>query len=162
MRGQLAWLVTILCLVTSVAAAADGTQAFLSQAAALNRFQLNSGNLALRKTQSKIVHGFAQQMIFEYSVAAGKLRQAAADVKLPVRDALDERHKALLDQLTHTPPGKTLSKAYFETEEKVLRDDLALFQGYADSGDNERLKVYAQEMAPVLRGHLEQLGKLRK
>lgn len=162
MRGRLASLLTVLCLVTSVAPAADMTQAFLSQATALNRFQVASGNLALRKTQSAVVHGFAQQMIFEYSVAAGKLRQAAADAKLPLRDALDERHKALLDQLTHTAPGKTLSKAYFEAQEKVLRDDTALLQGYAESGDNERLKVYAQEMVPVLRGHLEQLGKLRK
>src|SRR5215510_13556108 len=106
MRGGLASLVAALCLVASVAAAADGTQAFLSQAAGLNRFQLSAGNLALRKTQSNVVHGFAQQMIFEYSVAAGKLKQAAADAKLPLRDALDERHKALFDQLTHTPPGK--------------------------------------------------------
>ena len=29
------------------------------------------------------------------------------------------------------------------------------------SGDNERLKFFAQEMVPLLRGHLEQLGKLR-
>ena len=161
MRGRLA-LLTVLCLVTSAAAAADGTQAFLSQAAGINRFQIAAGNLALRKTQSSAVHGVAQQMIFEYSVAAGKLRQAAADAKLPLRDALDERHKALLDQLTHTPPGKTLSKAYFETVEKALRDDVAVVEAYAGSGDNERLKVYAQEMVPVLRGHLEQFGKLRK
>jgi putative membrane protein len=162
MRGRLASLLTALSLVTSVASAADGTQAFLSQAAGVNRFQIASGQLAVRKTQSEVVHGFAHQMILDYSAAGMKLRQAAADAKLPVRDALDERHKAAFDQLTKTPPGKTLSKAYFETQEKVLRDDLALFEGYARSGDNERLQVFAQDMVPVLRGHLEQLGKLRK
>ena len=78
------------------------------------------------------MHGFAHQMILDYSAAGMKLRQAAADAKLPLpRDALDERHKALLDGLTQTPPGKTLSKAYFEAQEKVLRDDLALFEAYA-------------------------------
>ena len=30
------------------------------------------------------------------------------------------------------------------------------------SRDNERLKLYAQEMVPVLQSELEQLGKLRK
>jgi putative membrane protein len=162
MRGRLVLLLTILFLVTSVAPAADGTQAFLSQAVALNRFQIASAHLAVRKTQSAVVHGFAHQMILDYSAADMKLRQAAADAKLRLREALDDRHKALLDRLTHTPPGRTLSKAYLETEEEVLRDDLAVFQGYAGSGDNERLKVFAQEMVPVLSGHLEQLGKLRK
>jgi putative membrane protein len=162
MRGRLLSLLTVLFLGTSAAAAADGTQAFLSQAAALNRFQIASGHLAVRKSQSAVVHGFAHQMILDYSAAGMKLRQAAADARLPLRDVLDERHKALLDRLTHTPPGKTLSRAYLETEETVLRDDLAVFQGYAGSGDNERLKVFAQEMVPVLSGHLEQLGKLRR
>ena len=58
--------------------------------------------------------------------------------------------------------GKTLSKAYLEAQEKVLREDLPVFEAYAKSGDNERLKVFAEEMVPVLRGHLEQLAKVRK
>jgi predicted outer membrane protein len=141
---------------------ADPTQAFLAQAVAINRFQSAASQLALRKTQSNVVHEFAHQMTLDYSVAAMKLRQAAADAKLPLRDGLDGPHKALLDALTHTAPGKTLSKAYFEAQEKTLRDDMAMFEAYAAQGDNERLKVFAQEMVPVLRGQLEQLAKLRK
>jgi len=163
MRTQWASLLMALAVVSSAATAADTTPAFLLQAAAVNRFQISAGQLAVRKTQAEVVHGFAHQMILDYSAAGMKLRQAAADAKLPVpRDALDEKHKALMDQLTRTPPGKTLTKAYFETQDKVLRDDLALFEGYAKNGDNERLKYFAQEMVPVLRGHLEQLGKLKK
>ena len=45
---------------------------------------------------------------------------------------------------------------------KGLRDDLELFQAYAQSGDDERMKFFAQEMVPVLRGHLEQAEKLRR
>jgi putative membrane protein len=160
MRRLLAFL--ILAFAAVPAAAADSTQAFLAQAVAINKFQLAAGQLALRKTQSNVVREFAHQMTLDYSVAAMKLRQAAADAKLPLRDGLDESHKALLDALTHTKPGKTLSKAYFEAEEKTLSDDIAVFEAYAGQGDNERLKVFAQEMVPVLRGQIEQLGKLRK
>ena len=138
------------------------TTAFLAQAVAVNKFQLAASQLALRKTQSAVVHGFAHQMVLDYTVAGMQLRQAAADAKLPLRDGLDESHKALLDTLMHTPPGKTLSKAYLETEEKTLRDDLAVFQAYAERGDNERLKIFAKEMASVMKSQLEQLGKLRK
>jgi putative membrane protein len=159
MRGLLAAL--LLVVLVAQAAAADSTQAFLEQAVSVNKFQLAASQLALRKTQSNVVHDFAHQMVLDYSVAAMKLRQTAGDAKLPLRDALDPTHKALLDTLTHTAPGKTLSKAYFEVEEKTLRDDTAVFQAYAATGDNERLKIYAQEMVPVMQGELDQLGKLQ-
>ena len=160
MRSLLA--VLLLVFASRPSLAADATQGFLAQAVAVNKFQLAASQLALRKTQSNIVHDFAHQMVLDYSVAAMKLRQTAADAKLPLHDALDPPHKALLDTLSHTAPGKTLSKAYFEAEEKTLRDDSAIFEAYAKNGDNERLKLYAQEMMPVLQSELEQLGKLRK
>ncbi len=162
MRGLLASL--LLALVVLPAAAADSTQAFLARAVAINKFQLAASQLALRKSQSNVVHDFAHQLVLDYSVAVMKLRQTAADAKLPLHDALDAPHKALLDTLTHTKPGKTLSRAYFDAEEQTLRDDMAVFKAYAANGDNERLKLYAQEMVPILQGQLEQLGKqhLRK
>ena len=160
MRGLLAAF--LLALVALPVAAADPTQAFLAQAVAINKFQLAASQLALRKTQSNVVHDFAHQLVLDYSVAAMKLRQTAGDAKLPLHDALDASHKALLDTLTHTKPGKALSKAYFEVEEQALRDDAAVFQAYAAKGDNERLKLYAQEMVPVVQSQIEQLGKLRK
>jgi putative membrane protein len=141
---------------------AIATPAFLAHASAVNKFQLAASQLAIRKTQSAVVHGFAHQIVLDYSVAGMSLRQAAADAKLPLHDGLDAAHKALLDTLTHTPPGKTLSKAYFDIEEQTLRDDLAVFEAYARNGDNERLKVFAQETVPVMRSQLEQLGKLHR
>jgi predicted outer membrane protein len=159
MRALLA--IFLFLFVSAPALAADSTQGFLAQAAAINKFQLAASQLALRKTQATVVHDFAHQLVLDYSVAAMKLRQTAADAKLPLHDALDAPHKALFDTLTHTKPGKTLSKAYFDAEEQTLRDDAAIFQAYAANGDNEQLKLYAQEMVPVLQGQIEQLGKLQ-
>jgi predicted outer membrane protein len=45
---------------------------------------------------------------------------------------------------------------------KSLRDDLEFFEAYAQSGDDERMKFFAQEIVPVLRGHLEQAEKLQR
>jgi putative membrane protein len=170
MSRPLACLLAVFALVSAASAAepprapqALPTPAFVIHAVANHRFEIASSQLALKKTQSSVVHGFAHQMVLDYSVAAMKLRQAVADAKLPApREQLDDAHKALLDQLTRTPPGKTLSKAYLEAQEKALRADLPVFQAYAQGGDNERLKVFAEEMVPVLRGHLDQLAKLHK
>jgi putative membrane protein len=174
MSRPVAWLLAVLASLSAASAAepprvaqrppqAISTPAFLAQAVGTHRFEIASSQLALKKTQSSVVHGFAHQMVVDYQVAAMKLKQAVADAKLPPpREALDPPHKALFDELSRTPPGKTLSKAYLEAQEKALRDDLAVFQAYAQGGDNERLRLYAEEMVPMLRGHLELLGKLRK
>jgi putative membrane protein len=155
-------LASLLVFVAVPAVAADSTNAFVAQAASVNKFQIAAGQLALRKSQSTVVHDFAHQMVLDYSVAGMKLRQATADAKLPLHDVFDPTHKALLDALTHTAPGKTLSKAYLDTEEKTLRDDTVIFQAYAQNGDDERLKIYAQEMLPVLQSEIDQLGKLKR
>ena len=143
--------------------AAVTTEAFLRQAAAMLKFEVASSQLALRKTRSDTVQSFARQLNLDYSAAGMKFRQAVADTKLKLpRDVLDAAHKALSDELAHTPPGKPFAKAFIEVQIKGLRDDLELFQAYAQSGDDERMKFFAQEMVPVLRGHLEQAEKLRR
>jgi putative membrane protein len=139
------------------------SQAFLPHATAVFKFGIASSQLALRKTKSEAVQGFAHQLVLEFSVASLQLRQAVADAKLPPpRDALDAEHKALFDALSHTAPGKAFAKAYVEVQSKALADDTKLFEAYAQSGDNERLKYFAQEMVPLLRGQLDQVDKLRR
>src|SRR4051812_1177092 len=165
MRRPLAWPVIILVIILAVLPAAAGaadlsSSAFVVQATGAIRFQMASGNLALRKTKNDHVLALANQMIFDNTVAGMKLRQAIADAKLPApRDAIDAAHKPAFEALGKTPPGKAFAKAYPEMLDKVLRDDLALYEAYARDGDNERLKFFAGEMVPVLRGQLDRLAK---
>ena len=143
--------------------AASPADVFPHQAAAVFKFEIASSQLALKKTKSDAVQAYAHQMILDYTAAGMKFRQLLADVKLPLpREALDESHKALFDTLSHSPPGKPFAKAYLEAQDKALRADLEFFQTYAQGGDNERFKFFAQEMVPTLRGHLQQVEKLEK
>jgi len=141
--------------------AAVTTQDFLRRTAAMLKFEVASSRLALRKTKSEVVQGFARQLILDYSAADMKFRQAVGDAKLKLpRAALDEGHKALSDELARTPPGKRFAKTYVDVQIRALRDDLAAFQAYSRGGDDERMKFFAQELVPVLRGHLDQAEKL--
>jgi putative membrane protein len=140
---------------------AQSTEAFLRQAVAAVKFGAASSQLALKKTKNDHVLGYAHQLVSDYTVAGMKLRQAVADAKLPaLRDVYDDAHKALFEQLSHSPPGKPFAKAYLDAQAKVLPGNIELFRAYAEKGDDERLKLFAQDMVPVLRGHLEQLEKL--
>jgi predicted outer membrane protein len=139
------------------------TEAFLRAAVGAVKFGAASSQLALKKTKNDHVLGYAHQLASDYTVAGMKLRQAVADAKLPaLRDVYDDAHKAVFDQLSHTPPGKPFAKAYLDAQAKVLPGNLELFRVYAEKGDNERLRLFAQDMVPLVRGHLEQLDKLDK
>jgi len=149
--------------LTCSALAQDRTQAFLLHASAVNRFQLSAAQLALKKSQSPVVHGLAHQLKLDYTAAGMKLRHIVADSRLTMpRETLDAPHKELMDTLGRTAPGKTLSRAYFEAQEKTLPADLAIFEAYGKSGDNDRLMSYAKDMLPLLRGQIEQVAKLRR
>lgn len=139
------------------------TESFLRQAASVLKFEVASSQLALRKTKSEPVQNFARQLGLDYAAAGMKFRQIVNDAKFKVpREALDARHKSLSDELAHTPPGKSFTKAYPEVQLRALRDDLDAFQAYAKDGDDDRLKYFAQEMVTLLRSHLEQAEKLRR
>jgi putative membrane protein len=137
--------------------------AFVHQTAGAVKFEIASSQLALRKTKSDAVLSFARQIILDYSAAGMKFRQALTEAKLPMpRTSLDAVHKPLSDELGHTAPGKPFAKAYVELQARALRGDLELFETYAQSGDNERMRYFAQEMVPLLRVQLDQVEKLRR
>lgn len=139
------------------------TDSFLRQAIAVARFQSESSKLALRKTKNDSVVGFAHQVSLDYAAAGMQFRQAVAESKLPMpRDALDSTRKTLFDELSKTPPGKPFAKAYVDMVTSVMRDDLAVYEAYAKSGDNARLQYFAQEMVPIVRSHIESAAKLKK
>lgn len=157
-----AWAATPPDTAASAPHAVVTTELFVRQAAAMLKFVVSSSQLALRKTKSEAVQGFARQLILDYSAAGMRFKQLVADGKLKLpRDALDANHKALADELAKTPPGKAFAKAFIEVQIKSLRDNLEPFRAYSQSGDDERMKFFAQEMLPVLRSHLEQAEKLR-
>jgi predicted outer membrane protein len=141
----------------------EATAEFLRGAVAAVKLGAASSQLAQKKTQNEKVRAYAFQLASDYTVAGMKLRQVVADAKLPApKDQYDDAHKALFDQLSHSLPGKPFAKAYLEALAKILPGDLALFRAYAEKGDDERLKLFAQDMVPMVQGQLDQLGKLDK
>lgn len=175
MWRPIAWLLAALLVMHGAVLAAEppkpapqtpkalAAEPFMRHAAAAIKFQTASSQLALRKTKADTVQAFAHQMVLDSSVAGMKLRQLLADAKLPApRDALTGGHKALFDELSRSPPGKPFAKAYVEAQATALKEDLEVFQAYARGGDDVRLKHFAEEIVPLLRSQIDQVGKLRR
>lgn len=133
---------------------------FLVRVTAENRFAIDSGELALKKSQSPAVLAFAKMMVADHTDAAAKLQQILGEAMLSSGpDALDARHRVVLDDLA-TRNGADFDKAYLDAETKAHKRAVALFESYADGGDNAPLKQFAQELLPVLKKHLEQIAQI--
>jgi putative membrane protein len=133
----------------------DATKKFVTTAAMTDMFEIRAGQLALRKADTPAFQDFAGMTIADHTKTSQQLKPMAASlpgVQLPVD--LDGALKQKIDQLG------SLSGAAFESQYKAEqvsghKEAVALFERYANSGDNPELKSWAANTLPTLRRHLE-------
>lgn len=137
------------------------TDQFLTQAAAANKFEIDSSKLAISKSKSETVKGFANQMVMDHGKAAAKMKQAVTDAKAKTpADALDAKHQAIYDDLKKKE-DLAFDNAYVDAQMQGHVETVALFESYAKNGDHPRIKAFANDLLPTLRAHLEQVKKLQ-
>lgn len=145
----------------TVKVSVPGTADFLSKAATGNKFEIDSSKLALDKSKSEAVRAFANMMVTDHGEAAVKMKRAVTEARLSAPpEALDTRHKAILDDLAKKE-GSAFDKAYIDAQLKGHEETVALFKAYADGGENARIKKFAKDLLPVLQKHLDQIGQLK-
>ena len=170
--ARFAFVFAILLAIASPAFAADPVTnqaagptvppaTFVATAAAGNLFEIDSSELALRRSQSSAVRDFANRMVVDHNAAAAKLKQAVADAKLtPPAEKLDAKHQAMLDDLK-AKDAASFDRAYIEVQYNAHVETVALFQSYAKGGETGRLKAFAADVLPTLQGHLDHVTKMR-
>jgi putative membrane protein len=131
------------------------TKQFVTNAAMTDMFEIQAGRLAIRKTDDPAYLDFAQLMIADHTKTTEELKKMVPQlqgVQLP--QDLDSTPKAKIDKLS------SLSGAPFERQYKTdnvegHKQAIAMFQNYAQSGDNSDLKKWAGDTLPLLKTHLQ-------
>ena len=77
--------------------------------------------------------------------------------KIPAK--LDQKHQAMLDELKQAKQD-AFERIYLDQQLAAHRDAIALFSGYAEAGDNDALKQFAEAKLPVLQEHQQMLSNL--
>jgi putative membrane protein len=147
---------------TRPAVAMPTTKEFLSKTAVGNLFEIESSKLALSRAKTKQVRTFADEMVRDHTEAGMKFKQAVSDGKLtmpPVK--LDSQHQAALNELK-SKDRASFDKAYVDEQYKAHVETVDMFQAYADGGDDARMKLFAEQMLPILKTHLDHAIKLRE
>lgn len=141
--------------------ATPATGSFLTTVAASNLFEIESSRLALTKSGNEKVKAFANQMVADHTQAGTKFKQAVTEAKLPPpAEKLDTRHQAILDDLTKRD-GTGFDQAYIKAQHDAHVEAVALFDAYARSGENPRIKKFAAELLPTLKQHLQQVPAMQ-
>jgi putative membrane protein len=140
-------------LLGSTAAAQSAVPAaeFVRQTAIAQMFGIESATLALHKSSSPAIKGFAHALASEQGAVTSGLRRIIAkrsDIALP--DRPDGRHLDLLRDLTDKQ-GPAFDKAYVEAQRSAHHDVALLMERYASDGDDPELKRFAAQSLPVFR-----------
>lgn len=139
---------------------APSTQDFVNQAAISGMFEIRSSEVALHK-HVRPDRDFALHMVHDHERFAAQLRELvkSGQVKADMPTKLDSEHQQMLDQL-RKESGKTFDNDYDQMQLKGHQEAVALFQSYAQNGDDPALKHWAAQTLPQLQQHLAMAQKL--
>jgi putative membrane protein len=137
------------------------TATFVASAAFGNMFEIESSKLALDRSKAERVNAFAQRMRDDHSAAAVKFKEAVLEAKLTMPpDKLDARRQAIMDDLAGKQ-GTDFDKAYIEAQYKAHVETVELFKGYAQAGEDTKMRAFAAEQLPTLQAHLDHVTRMR-
>ena len=115
-------------------------------------FEVQSSQLALKKTQDQDVKQFADRMIKDHTQANDKLKSLAKNETIP--SDLDQSHQQMLQKL-QGENGSNFVDTFKQMQVAAHRQAINLFQSYAEHGDDQQLKQFAQQTLPTLQQHLQ-------
>jgi putative membrane protein len=149
--------------VGGVAAATAGpvnTDAFVSNAAISDMYEIQAGQIAQQKGNTQAVKDFGKMMVADHTALSESMKpliQAAGKTPPP---GLDERRKGLIDNL-NAAPSSDFDKVYLDQQEAAHNEALTLMTGYGQRGGDAGLRGAAQQAAPKIQAHLDHVKRLK-
>jgi putative membrane protein len=140
---------------------APKTPEFVRKAAMSDLYQVAAGKIAGEKGQSDAVKQFGVHMVEAHEQTLEELQSIVQTEKLDVvfPSRLGRRYHEMIVALTDAKP-EDFDRVYASQQVKVHKGAAALFDAYAEDGNNPALKQFAANVLPAIKQHLEQAEKL--
>jgi putative membrane protein len=149
-------------LHNTAAPIAPSAQDFANKMAASDEFEIEMSKLALTNAQSPAVKDFAQKMIDAHTQSTERLKKAAGSVAptiIPDTTLAPDQLKSL-DQL-RAKKGADFDQQYVIIQRDAHQRTLAALKDYSNKGDQPPLNAFANEVIPVVSGHLAMARNLK-
>ncbi|KAB8334773.1 DUF4142 domain-containing protein [Scytonema tolypothrichoides VB-61278] len=125
---------------------------FMTKAAQSDQTEIQTSQLALKRSQNKEVKDFAQRMIKEHTNSSQQLKQIAKKKSFTLPKDIGQENKALLTKLTKLN-GKNFDQAYMQGQVQAHTKTLADYQNYLSQGQDPDLSAFANKIAPIVAEH---------
>jgi putative membrane protein len=128
-------------------------QMFVKQADEIDRAEVKLGKLAQDDAAAPAIKSFGERMVADHSRMNKDLRDLTKQKGIALPEKLDEKHQALLDQLSKlkgTEFDRTYSKDMVSGHEKAIET----IEAEAKNGQDADVKAWAEKWLPTLREHL--------
>ena len=144
------------------AALPTSAQGFANTAAASDRFEIESSELAASQGQSAAIKSYAAKMITAHQESTAKLKTTASGLTPAVTpdDTLSAAQQQDLDGLKGKT-GAEFDTAYVAAQVKAHQAALDALNAYAASGDTPALKEFASGLVPTVTAHLNMAKGLK-
>lgn len=136
------------------------TDAFVTNAAISDLYEIQAGQIAQSKGQSAGVKAFGKMMVADHTALSNTMKPLVIAAGKTAPSGLDERRKGLIDNLNAASPAD-FDKVYLAQQEAAHSEALSLMTGYADNGGDAGLKSAAAKVAPKVQAHLDQVKALQ-
>ena len=136
------------------------TDAFVTNAAISDMYEIQAGQIAQKKGQSAGVKDFGKMMVTEHTAMSNEMKPLVTAAGKTLPTGVDERRKGLIDNL-NAASAADFDKTYLGQQEAAHSEALTLMQGYADNGDDAGLKGAAAKAVPKVQAHLDKVRELQ-
>lgn len=125
---------------------------FVTQASASNAFEMQSAELAQKRSRQTFVRDFAALLLSDHTKAQAELEAAAKEQNVAFEPALSDKQKEKLDALQKATDAD-FDAAFLSTQMSAHQAAMELFARYAERGEKGPLKAHAEAQYPALHMH---------
>lgn len=140
------------------------TDMFVANAAISDRYEVEAARLAMERTRSDTLRGFARQMIEAHTASshqlASALRMKETGEVEPPPEGLDERREGLLRHLREAG-DEDFDARYLDQQIAAHQEAAALLKTYGASDGVPQLRSWAVAGLPAVERHLEMARSLK-
>jgi len=134
-------------------------QKLLTDLAMANMAEIETGKLALQKSQSDRVKSFAQQMVDDHTKGLDEVRKVAQSRNVTLPTTLDAKHKALGARLEKLS-GDKFDRSYMEQAGVQSHREAHKLVTKGESAQDSEVKALAARLQPTIHQHLANAEQL--
>jgi putative membrane protein len=134
---------------------------FITKAAQSDQTEIQTSQLALKRSQNQEVRSFAERMIQEHTTSSQQLTPIAQKKGFTPPKDIGKENKALLTKLSNLK-GTDFDRAYMQGQVQAHSKTLANYQNYLKQGQDPDLTAFASQFAPIVADHLQMAQSMAK